>query len=96
MKNLTGKHSLRIFYGSWKRVGLLCHVPSEMFPFTIAKACNHICANVKGGLFFSMLVPVSLTCRALSCVKDKQVLPEESSERKEEDDRWTVVICFLK
>ncbi|XP_025648171.1 sucrose transport protein-like [Arachis hypogaea] len=81
---------------SGKHAGLLGHVPSEMFPFTISKACNYICANVKGGLFFSVLVRVSLTCRTLSCAKHKQVLREESSERKEEDDRWTMVIYFCK
>ncbi|QHO08270.1 hypothetical protein HN51_066887 [Arachis hypogaea] len=67
-----------------------------MFPFTITKASDPICANLTGGLLFSMLLLVSLTGVALSCLKIKQVLPEKSSEQKEEDDRWTVVTCFRK
>ncbi|QHO39849.1 hypothetical protein HN51_005999 [Arachis hypogaea] len=65
-----------------------------MFPFTITKASDSICANLTGGLFFSMPFLVSLMGVALSYLKIKQVLPEKSSEQKEEDDRWTVVTCF--
>ncbi|RYR14925.1 hypothetical protein Ahy_B04g071643 [Arachis hypogaea] len=67
-----------------------------MLPFKITKACDPICANVKGSLFLSMLLLVSLTGVALSCVKDKQVLPEDSSERRQKDDRLTVVTYFSK
>ncbi|RYR14926.1 hypothetical protein Ahy_B04g071645 [Arachis hypogaea] len=67
-----------------------------MLPFTITKACDPICANVKGGLFLSMLLLVYLMGVALFCVKEKQVLLEDSSEWRKEDDRLTVVTYFCE
>ncbi|XLS90893.1 hypothetical protein HN51_066901 [Arachis hypogaea] len=52
------------------------------------------CRAFLGDLKASNQRKIRLTSLLLSCVKDKQVLPEESCERKEEDDRWAVVTCF--
>ncbi|XP_057756285.1 sucrose transport protein SUC1-like [Arachis stenosperma] len=67
----------------------------DMLPFTVTKACNGLCANVKILSIFSILLLLFLMVVALSYVQDKPtLLEEESREREEEDDRWAVVALF--
>ncbi|MED6132532.1 transcription factor [Stylosanthes scabra] len=62
----------------------------KVFPFTVTKACDRFCANLKTCFFFSILLLLILTAVALFYVKDEQVTREKS----EEDERSAAVACF--
>ncbi|KAG2262716.1 hypothetical protein Bca52824_069795 [Brassica carinata] len=67
----------------------------EMFPFTMTKACDVYCANLKSCFFLSIVLLLLLTVVSLCYVKDKQWSPEEKdsdvkipfSERSSERSR---------
>ncbi|XP_057756451.1 sucrose transport protein SUC9-like [Arachis stenosperma] len=66
-----------------------------MLAFTVTKACDRFCANVKSISIFSILLLPFLTAVTVFCIQNKQALPEEESiEREEENDRCTLVKCF--
>ncbi|GAB2271952.1 proteinral substrate transporter [Dionaea muscipula] len=47
----------------------------KVFPFTLTKACDVYCANLKSCFFISIALLVSLTTIALSCVREKPFVP---------------------
>ncbi|RYR16586.1 hypothetical protein Ahy_B04g073625 isoform G [Arachis hypogaea] len=66
-----------------------------MLAFTVTKAFERLCANVKSISIFSILLLRLLSTVALFCVQNKPaLLEEESSEWEEEDDRCALVKCF--
>ncbi|RYR60887.1 hypothetical protein Ahy_A04g017969 [Arachis hypogaea] len=77
-----------------KELGYLAALFSRfdvMLSFTVTKACDRFCANVKNISIFSILLLPLLTAVAVFCVQNKPALhEEESSEREEKDD-----ICAL-
>ncbi|CAH2073900.1 unnamed protein product [Thlaspi arvense] len=48
----------------------------KMFPFTMTKACDIYCANLKSCFFISIILLLALTVISLCYVKDKQWSPE--------------------
>ncbi|KAL1196038.1 Sucrose transport protein SUC2 [Cardamine amara subsp. amara] len=61
----------------------------DAFPFTMTKACDVYCANLKSCFFFSILLLITLTTSALWYVDEKQWSPESETEVKnggEDDD----------
>ncbi|CAL9232169.1 unnamed protein product [Arabidopsis halleri] len=52
----------------------------DAFPFTLTKACDVYCANLKSCFFFSILILMSLTIFALWYVDEKQWWPETEKE----------------
>ncbi|QHO08279.1 Sucrose transport protein [Arachis hypogaea] len=63
--------------------------------FTVTKACDRFCANMKSISIFSILLLPLLMTVAVFCVQKKSAFPEEeSSEREEDDDRCALVKCF--
>ncbi|KAL0888502.1 hypothetical protein Bca101_012485 [Brassica carinata] len=52
----------------------------EMFPFTMTKACDVYCANLKSCFFLSIVLLLLLTVVSLCYVKDKQWSPEEKED----------------
>ncbi|KAL4322270.1 hypothetical protein AHAS_Ahas14G0193700 [Arachis hypogaea] len=66
-----------------------------LLAFTVTKACDRFCANMKSiSIFLIFLLPL-LTAVAVFCVQKNPALPEEeSSERKKDDDRCALVKCF--
>ncbi|KAL4322272.1 Sucrose transport protein [Arachis hypogaea] len=66
-----------------------------LLAFTVIKACDRLCANVKSISIFSVLLLPLLTAVAVFCVQKKPAFPKkESSEREEDDDRCVLVKCF--
>ncbi|XP_038994502.1 sucrose transport protein SUC1-like isoform X2 [Hibiscus syriacus] len=51
----------------------------KIFPFTTTKACDVYCANLKSCFFFSILLLLTLTSIALSCVHEKPWSPEHEN-----------------
>ncbi|KAF2610888.1 hypothetical protein F2Q70_00007153 [Brassica cretica] len=50
----------------------------KMFPFTMTKACDIYCANLKSCFFLSIILLLFVTVSSLWYVKDKQWSPEEA------------------
>ncbi|KAJ4823044.1 beta-fructofuranosidase suc2 [Turnera subulata] len=48
----------------------------KFLPFTRTEACDVFCANLKTCFFISVFLVLSLTTLALTCVREKQWLPE--------------------
>nr|XP_025648061.1 sucrose transport protein SUC1-like [Arachis hypogaea] len=66
-----------------------------MLAFTVTKACDRFCANMKSISTFPILLLPLLTAVALFCIQNKPALPEEeSSETEKKDDRCALVKCF--
>lgn len=58
----------------------------DAFPFTMTKACDVYCANLKSCFFFSILLLITLTTFALWYVDEKQWSPETEVNNGGEDD----------
>ncbi|QHO08295.1 Sucrose transport protein [Arachis hypogaea] len=66
-----------------------------LLAFTVTKACDRFCANMKSISILSILLLQLLTAVVVFCVQKKLALPEkESSGREEDDDRCAQVKCF--
>ncbi|CAH2070713.1 unnamed protein product, partial [Thlaspi arvense] len=58
----------------------------DAFPFTMTKACDVYCANLKSCFFFSILLLMTLTVLALWYVDEKQWSPETEANGGEEEE----------
>ncbi|KAJ4823042.1 beta-fructofuranosidase suc2 [Turnera subulata] len=58
----------------------------RLLPFTRTDACDFFCANLKTCFFISVVLLLSLTTIALTCVREKQWFPDpEASEAHSQD-----------
>ncbi|VVB08638.1 unnamed protein product [Arabis nemorensis] len=58
----------------------------DAFPFTMTKACDVYCANLKSCFFFSIFLLITLTVLALCYVEEKQWSPETEVKDGEENE----------
>lgn len=61
----------------------------KMFPFTVTKACDMYCANLKSCFFLSITLLLIVTITSLWYVKDKQWSPEKEASSSDEDNKKT-------
>ncbi|XP_019441999.1 PREDICTED: sucrose transport protein SUC1-like isoform X2 [Lupinus angustifolius] len=57
----------------------------RMFPFTMTKACDIYCANLKSCFFLSIILLLTLTTAALIYVKERALVPDQKNPNVKED-----------
>ncbi|CAL0300662.1 unnamed protein product [Lupinus luteus] len=65
----------------------------KIFPFTVTKACDIYCANLKSCFFISIILLLTLTTIALIYVKERAFVRDEKKLEEEEEETVTIP-CF--